>query len=251
MTPLEQTDPAVSAPKASTRLIALAEFIALLAFALVSKQVLDPYFWRYSGPVSLGITLLVFAGYMRLRGWSWTSYGLPSFPGPGRDGQRGKKRWLALKVFLVFVAFAAVVASIQLGSVALDIAFMQVEPEGVEDRWGAIEGNLPLFLVWLGIIWTSAAFGEEIFFRGFLIVQLQKVFGNTRWGAVLAVVLAAAVFGYGHYYYQGLRGFVETGAIGLVFGTLFLVYKRNLWPLIIFHGLIDTVGFTALYLGLE
>ncbi len=42
-----------------------------------------------------------------------------------------------------------------------------------------------------------------------------------------------------------------TGTIGLAFGTLFLVYKRNLWPLIIFHGLIDTAGFTALYLGLE
>lgn len=251
MTPLEQTDPAVSVPKVNGRLIALAEFIAFLAFALVSKQLLDPYFWRYSGPVSLGITLLVLAGYMRLRGWSWTSYGLPSFPGPGRDGQRGKKRWLALKVFLIFAAFGGVVASIQLGSAALDIAFMQVEPEGVEDRWGAIEGNLPLFLVWLGIIWTSAAFGEEIFFRGFLIVQLQKVFGDTRWGAVLAVVLAAMVFGYGHYYYQGLRGFVETGTIGLAFGTLFLVFRRNLWPLIIFHGLIDTAGFTVMYLGLE
>ena len=231
----------------SARLVAFLEFSGFLAFALLSKLVLDAYIWRYSGPVSLGITLLLLTGYMRMRGWTWSEYGLTRFPGPPGS----KKRWLAFKVVVVLVGFAAIILSVQGGAFLLGLEFMQVEPQGVEDRWGDVEGNLPLFLLWLGIIWTSAAFGEEMFFRGFLIVQAQKMFGNTRWGAVVAVIMAACVFGYGHFYYQGWRGFVETGSIGLVFGILFLVFRRNLWPLIIFHGLIDTAGFIALYLGAE
>lgn len=245
MTPVEQTDPAVSVPKANGRLIALAEFIAFLAFALVSKQVLDPYFWRYSGPVSLAITLLVLTAYMRVRGWSWSTMGLPALP------DRRSKLMIMPKTLATFVAFAAVMAPILIGSEALNIEFMTEIPGGVEDRWGSVRGNLSEYLIWLGIVWTVAAFGEEMFFRGFLIVQLQKVFGETRWGAVLAVILAALVFGYGHTYYQGLRGFVTAGGVALAFGTCFLLFKRNLWPLIIVHGLIDTLSFTAMYLGWE
>lgn len=232
---------------ASGRLTAFLEFSGFLAFALISKMILDVYIWRYAGPVSLGITLLLLTGYMKMRGWTWTEYGLPRFPGP----PGAKKRWLAFKIFVTFVCFGAVVLTVQGGAALFGWEFMQVEPEGVEDRWGAVTGNLPMLMLWLGIIWTSAAFGEEMFFRGFLITQAQKMFGNTWWGAVLAVVLAASVFGYGHFYYQGLRGLIVTGAIGLVFGALFLVFRRNLWPIIIFHGLIDTAGFVALYLGLE
>ncbi|WP_271185718.1 hypothetical protein [Maricaulis virginensis] len=30
-----------------------------------------------------------------------------------------------------------------------------------------------------------------------------------------------------------------TGMIGVVLGTLYLVFKRNLWPLILAHALVD------------
>ncbi|CAN0277659.1 unnamed protein product, partial [Chrysoparadoxa australica] len=58
-------------------------------------------------------------------------------------------------------------------------------------------------------------------------------------------------FGYGHVYYQGLRGLIATGLIGLSLGILFLIYKRNLWPLVIAHAAVDCLGFTALYFNLD
>lgn len=42
-----------------------------------------------------------------------------------------------------------------------------------------------------------------------------------------------------------------TGMIGVVLGTLYLVFKRNLWPLILAHALVDSLAFTAMYLDLE
>ncbi|WP_174754922.1 CPBP family glutamic-type intramembrane protease [Arenimonas daejeonensis] len=46
-----------------------------------------------------------------------------------------------------------------------------------------------------------------------------------------------------------MTGIVVTGCIGLVFGLLYL-RLRSLWPLVIAHGLVDTIGLVALYAGL-
>ncbi|MGH7019085.1 MAG: hypothetical protein ACREEY_04360 [Brevundimonas sp.] len=44
---------------------------------------------------------------------------------------------------------------------------------------------------------------------------------------------------------------MKTAAIGNAFDAAFLLMKRNLWPVVLVHGLVDTINFTALYLGLE
>lgn len=48
-----------------------------------------------------------------------------------------------------------------------------------------------------------------------------------------------------------MRGAIVTCGIGLAFGAMFLLFKRNLWPLIFLHGVIDTLTFTALFLDAE
>ncbi|MDT0593741.1 hypothetical protein [Glaciecola petra] len=35
--------------------------------------------------------------------------------------------------------------------------------EGVEARFDEVKGNLPVFFLWLDIIWVSAVFDEEMF----------------------------------------------------------------------------------------
>ena len=49
--------------------------------------------------------------------------------------------------------------------------------------------------------------------------------------------------------YQGLLGVITTGVVALIFGVFFLLQKRNLWILIIVHGLIDTFGVVQFYLN--
>jgi membrane protease YdiL (CAAX protease family) len=42
---------------------------------------------------------------------------------------------------------------------------------------------------------------------------------------------------------------VGTGILGLISGAATLLWRRNLWPAIIAHGLVDTLGFILIYLG--
>ena len=226
----------------SGRLTAVLELVFFVGLALVLKRLADPIFWRYAGPVTLITTLTLLTAYMRIRGEHWSSMGLIPL--------RGIKAKLLLipQTLLTFGAFAAVVATVMFGSEALGLTFMSEIPDGVEERWGDIKGNLQLYLIWLALAWVSAAFGEEMFFRGFIITRLLSVFGGIRLAPVIAVLIAGIFFGYVHMYYQGMRGFIMTGVIGIAFGAMFFLFRKNLWPVILVHGIVDSIGFTARYM---
>lgn len=115
-------------------------------------------------------------------------------------------------------------------------------------RLGAVAGNLPMLLGLLAVAWSTAAFGEELLFRGFLLGRLRALLGGGLGAGVAATLVQALLFGLAHAY-QGPTGILVTGLIALVFGLLYL-RLRTLWPLVIAHGLIDTVGLLALYAGM-
>jgi membrane protease YdiL (CAAX protease family) len=227
----------------SEKLTAVFEILGFTAFALLSKALLDPFFWRFAGPVSLITTVGLLTVFMRRRGRYWSSMGLRPLPGI-------KAKLLIIpQAALAFVAVLAIISLITFGAEALGLDFMSETSEGEKERWGDLTGNLPLYLLLLALSWVSGGFAEEMFFRGFLISRCQTVFEGVRFASVLAVFLPALLFGYVHVYYQGLQGFVNAGVIGLIFGTLFLLYRRNLWPLVFAHGFINSLGFTADFMG--
>jgi hypothetical protein len=90
------------------------------------------------------------------------------------------------------------------------------------------------------VVWVLIAFGEEFVFRGFILNRLLLVTGESRHGLVIASLLQAIWFGAGHAS-QGLTGMLMTGAVGFVLALVFLTrMNRNLWPLVIAHGTIDS-----------
>lgn len=113
--------------------------------------------------------------------------------------------------------------------------------------YGALEGNVPGVLR-LGLYALfSAAIAEEIVFRGFLIHQLEGLLGRGAAARVLIVLVAGGLFGVAHGD-QGLAGIVLTGLVGAWFCILFLA-SRNLWALMLGHGLVDAWGLYQLYRG--
>jgi len=115
-------------------------------------------------------------------------------------------------------------------------------------RFADLPGNLPLLLTLLPVAWLIAAFGEEIFFRGFLMTTIAEVLGGSRVAWFSAVVAQAVAFGLIHAY-QGPVQAISIGIGGAVYGGVFLLARGNLWPLIFAHGLNDTLGLILLYSG--
>lgn len=112
-----------------------------------------------------------------------------------------------------------------------------------------LKGNLPLYLLTLiAVGWGAAAFGEELVFRGFIFRRLTDAFGGTPLGVTCALAIQAGLFALGHLY-LGPSGVLNAGFVGLISGAAYLVNGRDLWPLIVAHGLVDTVGITTLFLG--
>lgn len=81
----------------------------------------------------------------------------------------------------------------------------------------------------------TAGVCEELLYRGFLIHYLSPWLGP--WGAAVA---SSVLFGITHAY-QGARGIVKTGAVGLGLAAAY-VLSGSLWPAILLHIAIDVQG---------
>lgn len=113
----------------------------------------------------------------------------------------------------------------------------------------SLVGNLPVALGWLALVWTFAAFGEEMAYRGYVLERAASLGHHSPAAYVVAMVVVSLLFGVGHFY-QGVAGVASSAVSGLFFGVLYLQGGRNLWLPILAHGLSDTIGLVLVYLGL-
>jgi uncharacterized protein len=111
-----------------------------------------------------------------------------------------------------------------------------------------VVGNMKLAAIYLLVIWSFAAFGEEFAYRGYLLRRTIDALGGSTRGAVAAVLLCGALFGVGHFY-QGPVGMIDSTVSGLVFGTLYVKSGGNLWPSTLAHGLTDTLALALIASG--
>jgi hypothetical protein len=159
-------------------------------------------------------------------------------------------KWLRYIGYGLLVTFADLAWSI-LAEPAIDgiiVDLTGANPDQAAQALGMVRGNLNLFLFVLPFIWIFGAFGEEFFYRGYLMTRLERLFGGGRIATATAIVLQGVIFGLGHAY-QGPVGMVGVALSGMIYGIGARLFGRNLWPAMIAHGLIDMLGFTLLYLG--
>ncbi|NER17617.1 CPBP family intramembrane glutamic endopeptidase [Spongiivirga citrea] len=109
-------------------------------------------------------------------------------------------------------------------------------------------GNLPKTLSLLALIWASAAFAEEIVFRGYLMRQFTQFFGSSNISLVINILLFGFLFGWVHAY-QGITGQILSGMTGMILAIIFHLRKSDLWFNIAVHGFIDTVALVYIYYG--
>jgi len=185
-------------------------------------------------PNEVPILFLIGLISFRLREGSWTAMGV----GKPLSWRR-----------TVLIAFAAAFLRIALSAVVIDPLTAHFWPAAKAPAgMNEITGHLWVALRWLGLIWTFAAFGEEIGYRGYLLNRAADVAGRTKLGYWVGVAAVAVLFGYGHYY-KGPAGIIDSAMAGLILGAAYVLSGRNLWACILAHGLIDTVGVVAVFFG--
>lgn len=173
---------------------------------------------------------------LRLRGGSWSATGL-KMPASWRR--------------TILFAIAAAALRILIGALVIEPVTAHFWPPTVAPSGSnEIQGHAIVALQWLLLIWTFAAFGEEIGYRGYLLTRAAEVGGRSSAAYWVGNIIVAVLFGFGHYY-KGPSGILDSGMAGLILGAAFILSKRNLWVCILAHGFIDTVGVISAFMGWE
>ncbi|WP_201274458.1 CPBP family intramembrane glutamic endopeptidase [Mycolicibacterium sp. CH28] len=107
----------------------------------------------------------------------------------------------------------------------------EVEPTTLHDSWWRI----PVLI----LAAFANGFAEEVVVVGFLITRLRQL-GLSQNRAILASSVLRGMY----HLYQGFGAGLGNLVMGLVFGYAWCRTGR-LWPLVIAHGVIDTVAFVG------
>lgn len=190
--------------------------------------------WIALAVVFLALPLIVAHLAARRLGRRWRDYGFRPPESWSRTLVRG-----VLTLGAILLASALVIGPLR--------ALLEL-PGADLSALDPIRGDPWAFAGLLAAAWITAALGEELLFRGFLLNEVADLLGGGGSGWAASAVLTSAVFGAGHFY-QGPGGVLATGVIGLVLAMAYLAADRNLWVPVVGHGLLDTVSLTALYLG--
>lgn len=188
--------------------------------------------------INLGYVLAIIFGALLLKrqGSGWREIGLEKPVSWLKTVLGGVGAWVGAVV--VFVAMQIIASRL--------LTTLGITSSGIDQsRFNPIEGNLPLFILMVILAWTTIAFGEELFYRAFLITRLID---HTAIGQGLAIVSGGIFFGVVHFA-EGPVGIISNGAFGILFGWIYVRSGRNLWITILGHGLLNTLRFTLLYVG--
>ena len=177
-------------------------------------------------------TLVVAAWRMKVRGVSWTDLGL-------RAPESYKRSLIATVTVLGLAVGFIIVFQLVNDQLALGLAPDRSEESAVS-KFGDLRGNWVLFLAIIPFVWLQSAL-EEILDRGFLINWIEKTLSNGLIATAIAVVAQAVIFGFRHTNDLSERS-ITVGLIGLAMGIGYVLFDRNLWPLIIAHCTLNTMS---------
>jgi uncharacterized protein len=207
----------------SSTLLKLAELLILLILPL-------PFLHLNVIYVISALVIMILAKYLRKEKWS--SYGfLPV-----------KMKFIIISVIIGVVFGYADNYVIE----PLVTKLIGVEPD--LSTFENVKGNVAGLITLLAIGWIVGGFFEEFFFRGYLFNRIRTLVTNPLLFKIVAITLTSVVFAFAHNY-QGLGGIVGTFYFAVIMGLLYFYFGKNVWYLVIIHGLFDTVGIFKLYLG--
>ncbi len=233
----ERTDGSLNLKRLRSLLEILVAFLPILVLGIIGTRIgTDTLLGGMFVTLGYVLSILVASLVLKLRGSSWRQIGLAR----PQSWKRTVLIGIGTLVAFFFISIALQVIAINLPGAEL--------PAIDQSRFNPLANNLAMFLFFVVLAWTTIAFGEEMFYRAFLITQFGDIFQGSKLGSVLALLSSSIIFGLVHWV-EGPLGIVNTFAMGLLLGAVYLRSGRNLWITIITHGLANSIRFLFLFLG--
>jgi CAAX protease family protein len=102
---------------------------------------------------------------------------------------------------IVLIALGAAALRILLGEFVIDpLTGRFWPPAAAPAEAEAITGNIKFALLALLLVWSFAAFGEEIAYRGYLLTRAADLGRRSATAYWVGMVFVSVLFGYGHFY---------------------------------------------------
>lgn len=108
-------------------------------------------------------------------------------------------------------------------------------------------------IVVFAVFLLAIGFAEEVLYRGIICESINRRYGNTGIGAVLALLSSSVIFGLAHFsnIFAGqtvddtVNQVISTMFVGFIFGVIYLK-RRNIFAVALIHALYDLA---AMYLS--
>lgn len=209
---------------------ALVDLVIFLSVMFLVREIrIDSLgFWGYSlfkSFSAVGVATLL----LYYRKQTWKDLGLTK-----------PKNYLKSLVVAAIILIGTVISIMIFEIFLRDILFNSTDSVSESDTFSGLKGNIPYLFSIIFFVWIES-FLEELQDRGFSLNRFESLFKKIPLSTVLAVLSQAAIFGFRHSYDFSPRS-ITTGLIGLVFGTVYVLTGRNLWPLIIAHIILNTMS---------
>jgi membrane protease YdiL (CAAX protease family) len=130
------------------------------------------------------------------------------------------------------------------------IAMPLLGAPAINQTYHYVVGNAAALPLLIGTALIGAAFGEEVFFRGYLFERLGALLGASRAALFAIVLVTSGLFALAHYQDQGLPGVEQASMTGLVLGGIY-AWRKEIWLPMIVHAAYDLAAILLIYMGWE
>jgi membrane protease YdiL (CAAX protease family) len=130
------------------------------------------------------------------------------------------------------------------------IAMPLLGAPAINQTYHYVAGNVAALPLLIASVLISAAFGEEVFFRGYLFERLGALLGASRAALFATVLVTSGLFALAHYQDQGLPGVEQASMTGLVLGGIY-AWRKEIWLPMIVHAAYDLAAILLIYMGWE
>ncbi len=199
--------------------------ILIVALVFAINELFFTYI-KYSSQVAEVICLVLITWFFSKRGIGWKDVGL----------KRPANWWKAIGYFIACVVTIGVI---------FNFVIQPLFPHGANQIGDGSPLSLPEMLFRLIVIGIgTAAIGEELLFRGFLLNNINALAGSKTMGTIMAIILQALCFAVLH---SGVQGMVSAGVIGIILGVFYVLSGRNLLVVIAAHAVPDVLSIISGY----